>query len=76
VWVASEHIPEEWRACRQNDFVSLDLRIITGESHVEKVFLLPQLTEGNTNVCLKIVPAETEFLRRPHIEAQSTEPVN
>jgi len=72
MWVAPENVPEEGRACRQDDFVSLDLGIITSESHVEKVFLLPQFSEGNTNVSLKIVPTETEFLRRPHFEAQST----
>jgi len=72
VGVAPEHVPEEWGACGQDDLVSLDLGIITGESHIKEVFFLPQFTEGNTDISLEIIPAETEFLRRPHIEAKNS----
>jgi len=64
--VAAENIPEEWRASAQNHFVCLNLTVITGESNIEKVFLLPEFSKSDTDVRLKIIPAEAEFLRGAH----------
>jgi len=66
VWIAAEDIPEEWRAGAQDHFVCLDLTVITGESNIEKVFLFPEFSKSDTNVRLKVVPAEAEFLRGAH----------
>ena len=62
VRIASENFSEEWTAGSQDDFVSGDLRgVVTGQSYVEKVFLLPQVAECCTNVGLKIIPTKAEF---------------
>ena len=51
----------------QNSYlVCLNLRVITGESYIKKVLLLPQLPEGNTDVGLEVVPLEAELLCGPH----------
>ena len=75
VGVAPEHSPEERRACREDDFVGLDLLIITGKCDVKEVPLLPQLSKGDADVCLEVVPAQAEFFCTPHFTVLSLTPV-
>ena len=42
--------------------------VVTGKSDVEEVRLGAQLSEGARDVRLKVVPAETEVLRGPHLD--------
>jgi len=58
--------PEEWGAGGQDQFVSLELLGTTTKCAVKEVFLLPDLSEGQTDVALEIIPAETKLLTRPH----------
>ena len=63
VGVASEDGSEEGRARREDDFVGLDLLIITGQSHIEEVFVVPQFTERCGDVGFKVVPPKAELFR-------------
>ena len=60
--IPPENFSEEGRTGGDNNFVSLQLRVLAGESHIEEIFLLPQVPEGGAHVGFKIVPAEAEFL--------------
>ena len=46
--IPPEHCAEEGGAGRENDFVGLQLLIITGKSDIEKILVLAELTEGAT----------------------------
>ena len=61
MWVGPQHTTEEGTAGGDDDLVGLDLLIITGESHVEKVFIITELLEGTADIFLKIVPFQTEL---------------
>ncbi len=49
--------------------VRLDLGVITGQRNIKKVLLFSQLSEGNTDVRLEVVPLEAELLGGPHCQA-------
>ena len=67
VGVSSEHSSEERRARRENNFVRLDLLIITGQSYIKEVFVFPQFSESDAYIVLKIVPPQTKLFV-PHLE--------
>ena len=67
VRVSSEHGSEERRARRENNFVRLDLLIITGQSYIKEVFVFPQFSESDAYIVLEIVPPQTELFV-PHLE--------
>ena len=56
VGIPAEDVPEEGTASRENDFVSLHLRIIAGEGDVEEVLLLAEFAESDADVGLEVVP--------------------
>ena len=60
--VPSEDSSEEWRTRRQDDFMGLQLILIACQSHIKKVFFLPYFSKSRTDICLKIIPPETELL--------------
>ena len=60
--IPPENFSEEGAAGSDDDFVSLKLRVLTGEGHIKKIFLLPQVPEGGAHVGFKVIPAEAEFL--------------
>ena len=62
MWVSLENSSEEWRTCGENHFVCLQLVPLTGQRHVKKVLVVPQLFEGRTHVALELVPLEAEIL--------------
>jgi len=64
--ILPQHAPEEGAARGQDHLVGLDLIIITGQSHVEEVFVFTEFAERDTNVRLEVVPPKAELLRRPH----------
>ena len=43
--------------------VSFYLIVITGQSYVKKVLLVPELPKGPTDVGLEVVPLQAELLR-------------
>merc|ERR1719309_1913345 len=61
-----ENRPEERRAGRQDQFVCLDLPGTTAQGAVKEVLLLPDLPEGQADVALKIIPAQTKLLICTH----------
>ena len=63
VGVPSQDVPEEGGTSREDDFVCLNLGIITGESDIEEVFLLAEFSEGDADVGLEVIPPQTELLR-------------
>ena len=73
--IASQDGSEEGRARGEDDFVGLDLLIITGKCDVKEVPLLPQLSKGDADVCLEVVPAQAEFFCTPHFTVLSLTPV-
>ena len=64
--VLLENRPEERRAGRQNDLVCLQLPGATAQGAVKEVLLLPDLPEGQADVALKIIPAQTKLLIGTH----------
>ena len=62
VWISFEDRPEERRASGEDDFVSLQLVPLTGQCYVEKVFVVPELSEGGAYVALELVPLEAEII--------------
>ena len=72
VGVSSEHGSEERRARRENNFVRLDLLIITGQSYIKEVFVFPQLTESDAYIALKVVPSQAELFV-PHLNMKAEE---
>ena len=65
--VLSEDGPEERGAGRQDEFVCLDLSGTTAQGAIEEIFLLSYFPEGNTDVALKIIPAEAKLLAGSHL---------
>ena len=64
--VPPQNFSEEGAAGSDDDLVGLQLRILTGESHIKKIFLFPQVPESCAHVGFKVIPAEAEFLRGSH----------
>ena len=60
--IPPENFSEEWAAGSDDDLMGLQLRVVTGEGHIKKIFLLPQVPEGGAHVGFKIIPTEAEFL--------------
>jgi len=73
VGVAPEHSPEERRACREDDFVGLDLFVVTSKSDVKEVLVVPKLAERCGDVRLEIVPPQAELFRGHFQAAGSVE---
>jgi len=67
VGVLSEHRPEEGGAGGQDELVCLDLPGPTAQGAVEKIFLLPDLPEGDTDIALEVIPAKTKLLTGTHL---------
>ena len=44
--------------------MGLDLLIVTCQGHIEEVFVFTKLSEGDTDIALKVVPAQAELVRR------------
>ena len=63
VRVPPQDISEEGGAGRQDNFVCLNLAVITGESNIKEVLFFPEFSKCDTNVGFKVIPSETEFLR-------------
>ena len=62
VLVPPENVAEEGRACGQDDLVCGHLLVILARKrHVEKVLIVPDLSERRTDVALEIVPFQTEL---------------
>ena len=64
--VLLEDGPEEWRAGRQDELVSLDLSGATAESAVKQILFISDLPEGETNVALKVIPAKAKLITGAH----------
>ena len=62
-WVLLKKVTKGNGASREDDFVCLDLGIITGESDIEEVFLLAEFSEGDADVGLEVVPPQAELFR-------------
>jgi len=67
VGVLPEDVPEEGGAGRQYQLVCLDLPGPTAQGAVEEILLLPDLSEGHTDVALKIIPAKTKLFTGTHV---------
>ena len=66
VGILFKYLPEERRAGRENQFVSLELFGAHSDGAVEQVLLLSDLPEGRADICLKVVPSKTELFTRSH----------
>ena len=60
--VLFEDASEERRTCGKNHFVGLHLFFFAGQGDVKEVFVLSQLSKGNTDVALKVIPPKTELV--------------
>ena len=60
--IPPENFSEEGAAGSDDDLMGLQLRVVTGESDIKKIFLLPQVPEGGAHVGLKVIPTEAKFL--------------
>ena len=49
VGIAPHHISEEGRASGEDHFLGIDLGLITGKRHIEKVFLFLDVSEGSAH---------------------------
>merc|ERR1719186_1369397 len=65
VGVATQDVPEEWATGTQNNFVCINLLIITSEGHIKEVFVFSQFPESQTDVGFKVIPSQTKLLT-PH----------
>ena len=65
MWISFEDRPKEWAAGGEDNFVGLQLVSLTGQCHVKKVFVVPQLSEGRAHIALELVPLEAELLPAP-----------
>jgi len=66
VWVLSQDGPEEGGAGRQYQLVCLDLSGTTADGAVKEILLFSDLSEGYTDVALKIVPPKTKLFIGSH----------
>jgi hypothetical protein len=64
-------LPKEGAAGAQYDLVRLDLLVLAGQRHVEKVLVLAQLAQRRAHVPLEIVPAKAKLLRPAHFACVS-----
>ena len=69
--VTPQELSEERRTGGEDDFVCRHLLlIIAGESYVEEVAVVPELSEGATNICLEVIPLEAELFARHFSECE------
>ena len=54
--------------CSELTSTSLDLFLITGEGHVEKVFVVSQLAKSDTDVALEVVPPQAKLFTACHLQ--------
>ena len=59
--IPAEDRPKEGTACREDDFVGLDLFVVAGKGDVEEVLVVPKLAKSQTDIVLKVVPAQAEL---------------
>ena len=57
---------EKRGAGSQDHFVSLNLLVSAGKSHVSEVLLLLELMEGVADVHLEVIPTQTKLLYLKH----------
>ena len=68
VFVSFQDVHEEWTWCCQDNLVCLHLiAILTGQGHISEVFVPSQLSKGETQVLLEVVPLQTKFVFHVHI---------
>lgn len=48
--ITPKHTPKKGRAYKEDDFVNLNLLIITNQGHVEEIFIVPKLTKRYGNI--------------------------
>jgi hypothetical protein len=60
--VAAQDVAEKRAASSKNDFMSLNLFIITGQSNIKKVLVITEFFESIANIALKIIPTQAELL--------------
>ena len=69
--VPSQDGSEEGGAGGEDHFVSGELLLaLACQRHVEEILIVPDLSEGNTDVSLKVIPLQTELFRA-HYEGKS-----
>ena len=60
--VSAEQLQEEWAERSQDHLVSLNLlAIFTDQSHIFKVFVLPQIFKRTFDIFLEVIPLKTKF---------------
>ena len=64
--VLLEDGPEERRAGGEDELVCLDLSCSTADGAVKEIFLLSDLSKGNTNVTFEIIPPQAKLLTGTH----------
>jgi hypothetical protein len=62
VGITPEDIPEEWGACTEDNFVRLNLTVVTSKGHVKEVFFFSELSKSQADICLKVIPTEAKLL--------------
>ena len=61
--VLDQHLFEEGTGCCQDHLMGLHLvTILTGQSHISKVKVLPQIPKGFVNIGIKVIPLEAKLL--------------
>ena len=61
VGIPAEDRFEEGTAGGEDDFVGLDLFVVAGKGDVEEVLVVPKLAKSQTDIVLKVVPAQAEL---------------
>ena len=61
--VSLENSSEEGRACRENDFMCLDLILVTGKRNIKEILVLSELPKGGADVGLEVIPPQAELFR-------------
>ena len=64
--VLLEDGPEERGTGGEDELVCLDLSCPTADGAVKEIFLLSDLSKGNTNVTFKIIPPQAKLLTGIH----------
>ena len=55
---------EEWATSREDNFVSLDALIFTGQGDISEVSVIPQLCKRPLHKLLEIIPLQAKLLIR------------
>ena len=62
--VSLKYCIKEWTGGSQDHLVCFHLlTILTGQGHISKVIVLSQVSKGNFDVVLEVVPLEAKFFR-------------